>query len=157
MKAIIIVALLSAWSGAVLAQSMPGSGAPADPWSGKVGLGFAAITGNAKSSSVAADIGVKYDAAPWHHEGTANGFRATATDQTTDLTSTTGDGGGHCRLDDADQEGGTQPDMHDQGQQQRACRHAAHGHVHGGHAAIHVLKPESGLPRPPDGAHTGST
>ena len=69
----------------------PTSSPPADPWSGRIGFGYAAVNGNAKSNNVVADIAGKCDAAPWHYEGTAIAFRTTSTDQATDLTATTGE------------------------------------------------------------------
>jgi putative salt-induced outer membrane protein len=71
----------------------PDAAAPAEPdaWSGKIGFGYAAISGNAKSSSAAADVLVKHDRAPWHHEGSGAGYRAVSTDQVNDITATTGE------------------------------------------------------------------
>jgi putative salt-induced outer membrane protein len=86
-KQISVIVCAFALSASAFAQSP--APAPADPWSGKVGLGYAAITGNAKSSNVTLEVDAKFDLERWHHEGTASAFRSTATDQETDVTSTT--------------------------------------------------------------------
>ncbi len=59
------------------------------PWSGSASLGFAASTGNAESDNLAAGVSLKYDTELWHHEASGAAFRASATDATTDISTTT--------------------------------------------------------------------
>lgn len=86
-----LAALLAALATAAQAQAPPPPppDTASDPWSGKVGLGYSAVTGNAKSSNVAFEIAARLDVEPWHHEMTGLALRATSTDQTTDVRSTT--------------------------------------------------------------------
>jgi putative salt-induced outer membrane protein YdiY len=86
-----LAALLAALGAPAQAQAPPPAppAGATDRWSGKVGLGYSAVTGNARSSNVALELAARLDAVPWHHEGSALGLRATSTDQTTEVRSTT--------------------------------------------------------------------
>lgn len=53
------------------------------PWSGKLGLGYTAVSGNADTSSFSFDAEVNYDAEKWHHKAVGRAIMQSADNSST--------------------------------------------------------------------------
>ena len=84
-KLLAITAMLTlSLGGGVFAQEEQAAATgPTSPWSGKVGLGYLATSGNAENTAVNANVDLNWDKDKWHHSLIAVALGTVAEDVTT--------------------------------------------------------------------------
>ncbi len=84
-KLLAIAAVLTlSFSGGVYAHEEPAAETgPTSPWSGKVGVGYLATSGNAENTALNANFDLNYDKDKWHHSLLAVALGTVAEDVTT--------------------------------------------------------------------------
>ncbi len=86
LRVIVVLGSLAIGSHAGAQEGQGAAGAPdptADPWSGKVALGYLATSGNTESSSLNSAFAVAYTSGKWTHAIDASAINTTEDEQTT--------------------------------------------------------------------------
>lgn len=86
LRVIVVLGSLAIVSHAAAQEGQGAAGAPdptADPWSGKVALGYLATSGNTESSSLNSAVAVAYSIGRWTHAIDTAAINTTEEDQTT--------------------------------------------------------------------------